>query len=278
MKCLVKESKYSKTLREGDINLLSFLQNPSKLPKPQLPLWRFITFKPGVRNAVDQTLYDTIHMLIVEFDTGTTIQAVEAIASDYSYAIHTTSNHSKSLHKFRLMLPLDRSYPEALWRDEHVKTAMREKFPALDRSCFVNFQCIPALPPNPNDYYYNVHNGRKFSYADIKSKVEEYDMIETLNKQLDDAFKTKRQFENINYDAYKAKVDESSEDLIASLPTGANGNRYNSYCSAMGKLLNCKYPDGTEVYDADEVRNMLQFKYWDNSLEKALRSFSRRRR
>lgn len=205
MKCLVKETKYSKTLREGDINLLSFLKNPSPLPKEKLPLWRFITFKPGVRNAVDQTLYDTIHMLIVEFDTGTTIQAVEAIASEYAYALHTTSNHSKSLHKFRLMLPLDQDYPEALWREDHVKNAMREKFPALDRSCFVNFQCVPALPPNPNDYYHRVHNGRRFSYSDIETIIDNL----KLNAEID------CQFENSKHNNNFLKQDNKVFDSDA---------------------------------------------------------------
>lgn len=172
-------------LREGDIKLLPFLQNPSRLPKEKLPLWRFITYKPGFdRLAINQDNYDTIHMLIIEFDKGTTIQAVEALASDYSYAIHTTSNHSQSLHKFRLMLPLDQSYPEVLWRDDkHVKQAMAMKFPALDESCFRNFQCIPALPANPADYYYNVNQGRKFSYSDIANIVEELKFDSAIDSQ-----------------------------------------------------------------------------------------------
>lgn len=208
MKCLVKEGKYSTMLRVGDIKLLPFLQTPSNLPKEKLPLWRFITYKHGFdRLVINQDNYDTIHMLIIEFDNGTTIQAVEALASDYSYAIHTTSNHSKNLHKFRLMLPLDKSYPEALWRDDkHVKQAMAKLFPALDESCFRNFQCIPALPSNPEDYYYNVNQGRKFSYSDIADIVNSLKLDDEINRQFQEsqfpvAFLKNRDIE-FNLDSY----------------------------------------------------------------------------
>ena len=183
MKCLVKSKFETGIVSVEDINLLHFLKNPSNKPKKELPLWRFITLKEGAEKRANQELYDTIHVLIVEFDHVVSIQTIEELASEYSYAIHTTSSHTQEAHRFRLMLPLDISYPESFWRLENVKKAMELKFPGLDRSCFINYQCIPALPANPSDYYYKIQGGRKFGYKEIEKIVESLEFDEQIERQ-----------------------------------------------------------------------------------------------
>lgn len=185
MKCLVKAKFETGKVSVEDINLLHFLKNPSNKPKPELPLWRFITLKEGMPCEANQEYYDKIHMLILEFDKGTTIQEIESLVSEYSYAIHTTSNHTKEAHRFRLMLPLDISYPECFWRISSVKKAMIAKFKYLDKSSFVNYQCIPALPTNPSDYYYKINNGRKFGYDEIEELVKRIELDEEIERQFE---------------------------------------------------------------------------------------------
>lgn len=280
MKCLVKSKFETGVVSVEDINLLHFLKNPSDKPKKELPLWRFITLKEGVEKRANQELYDTIHVLIVEFDHAVTIQSIEELASEYAYAIHTTSSHTQEEHRFRLMLPLDISYPESFWRLENVKKAMELKFPGLDRSCFINYQCIPALPANPADYYHKIQNGRKFGYKEIEKIVERLEFDEEIERQFDESMKPKRQFlttEDSNFDRYKEVVDENMDKLISSLPRTDNGSRYIEFCSAMGTMLNAKYPDGQHIYSKDDVEHMLRGVFWDVNLAKALRSFARKR-
>ena len=210
MKCLVKAKFETDKVSVEDINLLHFIKNPSNKPKPELPLWRFITLKEGMPNEANQEYYDKIHILILEFDKGTTIQEIESLVSEYSYAIHTTSNHTKEAHRFRLMLPLDISYPESFWRIPAVKKAMIAKFKYLDKSSFVNYQCIPALPPNPSDYYYNVHNGRAFSFDDIADIVKGIELDMEIEKQFNDSLNPPRVYipgedRKFNLDAYIEK-------------------------------------------------------------------------
>ena len=280
MKCLVKSKFETGIVSVEDINLLHFIKNPSNKPKKELPLWRFITLKEGSERKANQEYYDTIHMLIVEFDHGVRIPEIEQLASEYSYALHTTSNHTQEEHRFRLMLPLDISYPESFWRLPLVKQAMQIKFPGLDKSCFINYQCIPALPANPSDYYYKIQGGRKFGYNEIAEIVLRLEFDEEMERKFLEASKPKRVYlegEDTHFDRYKEKVDDSSDRLIASLPSHENGTRYHDFCSVIGKLLNCKYPDGEFIYDPEDIKMMLRTVYWDNAIEKAWRSFSRKR-
>lgn len=183
MKCLVKSKNETGFVTVEDINLLHFLQNPSTSPKDKLPLWRFCTLKKDAPLRANQDNYDTIHMLILEIDKGYTIQAIESKASEFAYAIHTTSSHTPEVHRFRLMLPLDMDYPDSFWRENNIKRALIQKFAKFDNSTFSNYQKIPALPANPADYYYNIHKGRRFGYEDIKQIVEGLELDEHINQQ-----------------------------------------------------------------------------------------------
>ena len=187
MKCLVKRHDKTGDVSVEDVNLLHHLKNPSNLAKDDLPLWRFCTLKAGAPLKADQTQYDTIHMIILEIDKGYTIQEIEAKAAEFTYAIHTTSSHTPELHRFRLMLPLDMSYPDPLWRLPAVKKALIQKFASFDNSTFVNYQKIPVLPANPADYYYNVHNGRAFSFDDIADIVKGIELDMEIEKQFNDS-------------------------------------------------------------------------------------------
>lgn len=280
MKCLVQRADMMGTVFVEDINLSHFIKNPSNRPKDKLPMWRFITLKEDAPKKACTDNYDTIHTLILEFDKGVKICEIEKLFNEYSFAIHTTSNHTADNHRFRIIIPLDMEYSEYFWRLLNVKNAMKLKIPCLDNTCFVNYQCIPALPANPADYYYKINNGRRFGYEDIRKIVEELELNEKLELEMSRAFRQAHASgsREINRDAYKAKVDQTTLALIRDLPGHENGSRYSEFCSVMGKLLNCKYPDGEHIYSEYEIKQTLKNVYWDNSLEKTFKSFARRRK
>lgn len=283
MKCLVKRKFETGIVSVEEVNLLHFLQNPSHLPKSQLPLWRFCTLKSGAPLRACSDYYDSIHMLILEFDHGVSIADVEKMAEKYAYAIHTTSSHTATDNRFRLMLPLDMDYPESFWRMNDVKYAVKQLFPGLDPTCFVNYQAIPALPANHNDYYWNLHKGVKFGLADIDEIIQQLELDRQLDAQFKESQRPKKAFlsdeaSERGRSAYRAKVDETTNKLIADLPSHRTGSRYSDFVSAMGKLLSAKYPDGEWIYSEHEIKTLLSAVYWDHALHKALRSFARRRK
>lgn len=282
MKCLVKRKFETGYVTVEEVNLLHFIQHPSNRPKKELPLWRFCTLKEGAPKKACSDNYDSIHMLILEFDHGVLIADAEKMADKYAYAIHTTSSHTATDHRFRLMLPLDMEYPEEFWRMPDVKHAVKQLFPGLDPTSFVNYQCIPALPANPEDYYWTLHKGRKFGLADIESMIEQLELDRQLEAQFKASLKPKSTFVHDESSdrarsAYKAKVDESMDRLVASLPSHSTGSRYSDFCKAIGKMLNAKYPDEDFIYTTEEIKQRLKAVYWDHALDKAFRAFSRRR-
>lgn len=278
MKCLTIKSQFDNRLVDEDINLVHLLSNPCTLPKDQLPQWLFASRKEGCFRRCNESIAD-VHCLVVEYDKGITIAEWEQKFSHYAYALHTTSSHTPALNKFRCILPMAMPIPFELLKSRESKMVLKELFGNIDPSCVVNFQKIPALPVNPSDYYFHVNSGRKFNYVDeVAPGISRITMNEEIEKQFQYSQRQKYiQREGNNLEAYKAKVDESTSALISSLPRGENGTRYSEFLSAMGKILGAKYPNGDEIYSTAEVQMMLKSVYWDSGLEKAFRSFSRRR-
>jgi hypothetical protein len=171
-------------------------------------------------------------------------------------------------------------YPEMLWRLSNVKQAMKELFPALDITCFVNFQKIPAVPANPIDYVYHVNRGERFSYDVIDSRVKELDTTEELDAKLNDSIKksNKRTFENNNLEAYKNTALANVRREYQGCGQAETGDRYLRMCSYTGKLLSMQYPDGNHMLTHEEVRSIIKCEYWDVRIAKMVRSFCTRRK
>ena len=278
MKCLTIRSQFDNRLVDEDINLIHLLSNPCTLPKDQVPQWLFASRKEGCTRRCNESIAD-VHCLVLEYDKDITIAEWERQFSRYSYALHTTSSHSKSLNKFRCILPMAEPIPFELLKSRESKTILKKIFGGIDPSCVVNFQKIPAMPANPLDYYYNINKGAKFNYVvEVSPGIAELVMNEEIENQFNKSHHQKYLVrDNNNLAAYKAKVDETTHALVSSLPRHENGTRYSEFLSAMGKILGAKYPNGDEIYSSNEVRMMLKAVYWDGGLEKAFKSFSRRR-
>lgn len=279
MKCLTIKDKFTTIVLEEDINLVQMLQNPIIGDKDKLPLWRFCTQKPDAHGRTNDQLA-TIHALLIEYDAGeVTIDQFVEKYKEYAFALYTSPSHAPWKHKFRVILPLDQDYQFELWTCREVKCVMKQVFPTIDPTCFTNWQRIPGTA-NPEHYKYHINKGKKFSYSLIKDKVDEIVLEEKLDREMACAFRLSSSQGNgeVNREAYKAKVDQTTNALVRDLPSHENGSRYSEFCSVMGKLLNCKYPDGEYIYDKHSIKMLLSRVYWDHGLEKALTSFSRRRK
>lgn len=273
-------TQYDNKLLECEVDIVTVLKNPVTASKTALMQWQFLKLKEGAPSIRCQDNYSTRHALILDIDKNWTISAFEKEYSHLAFAIHTTSSHTPEINKFRVILPLDCEYPNELFRDTNVQHALREYFPGFDPSSLSNFHKLPVLPANPVDYYCNFNKGTRFSYSLIKARVDEIVMSEQLDRELDGAFckSTLAGSGEVNKAAYKAKVDQTTNALVRGLPAHENGSRYQEFCSAMGTLLNNKYPDGEHIYDRYDIKTLLSQVYWDRSLDKALTSFARRRK
>lgn len=258
-------------------------RNPSTKSKENLEQWMFIDLIDPMIIRRNLTNYNNCFAIIIEFDNKdgayVSIDDFKAKYAHLSWILHTTSSHTATQHKYRVILPLDEPTPYRVWHNYQVRAEMQVYFPGIDPSSFSNFQKIPAYPANKADYQYIVNHGKKFGYAMIRDAViERVRIAKEAEAEREAKRKSAMQYESINYEAYKAKVDESMDSMIASLPRSSNGNRYTSFCSAIGSMLSAKYPDGNWIYDVDEVKTAISSVYWDDAINKAWKNFSNRRR
>jgi Zn ribbon nucleic-acid-binding protein len=279
MKCLVKPYAKTGVVSRQDVNIVDFVKNPSLLPKKDLPLWRFCELKDDAPLIANQLNYTVTRMIILEFDHSVSIQDVENRASKYTYALHTTSNHTNQSHRFRLMLPLDKDYPDELWRSRYVKIAMLGLFPGLDATCFVNYQCIPALPNNPQDYYCSFNNGIRFGYDCISEKVIEMEFDDQLAEAWTVAHRKTFNLTDESKQKYHDIVLESLQRKYGGCGSSQTGHRYSDLCSYAGALCNAKDKLTDDwVFNKIEIEQLIKCEYWDTAIAKMVRAFLSRRK
>lgn len=270
-------------LKERDLSLLEMCKNPSNKKKDDLPQWMFIDLIDPMQIRRNLLNYKNCHLLIIEFDNkyGKYV-SIEAFAEKYkhlSWILHTTSSHTPEVHKFRVILPLDTPTAYSIWHYKTVQEEMQLLFEGIDPSSFSNFQKIPALPANPDDYRYIVNHGVKFSYSMIKDNVEA--RIEEENRQIAERARQRAlrpKNESFNYEAYKAKVIENKEREFGGCGARETGDRYHTLCRYCGSLLNAKYPDGEYIFDDLEVKTIITAEHSDARVNKMVRDLTRRRK
>lgn len=282
MICQVIKSQRDPFLKEMDLSLLEMCAKPSNLKKEDLPQWMFIDLIDPLSIRRNLTNYKNCYAIIIEFDNKEgEYLSIEAFASKYSHLawiLHTTSSHTKDKHKYRVILPLDEPTPYAIWHDYDVREIMKEYFKGVDPSSFSNFQKIPALPANPEDYYYHVNKGARFSFLYIRDHVNKLRFDNEQKHKLSRPIREDGIPSAINYEAYKAKVVSSIEDKYAGCGTAETGHRYTDLTSYCGKLLSAKYPDGYYVFDDHEVMHIIKSECKDPAVIKMVKSLSRRRK
>ena len=265
MKCLLKAKIAIGEVQELNVDLLKCLKEPANLPKDQLPLWRFITLKDGAPLRAINVNYDTIHALILEFDKGVSIEGVQKLIQKYSYAMHTTSSHTKEHNRFRVILPLDGPYPEPFWTRKNVVKAMVKLIPGLDDSCFRNYQCIPVLPANPDDYFYEIHSGTRFNFGEIINEVHRLDEIDAFDQLWFDLKLEERNRNRKEEYEYVFDIENYIEEFVIGRLDSVDwfnpGDRDNSLISFCGKWKTKCKNEGISTYQilrAVESYNMPQ--------------------
>ena len=278
MICQTILNNYDNILLQYDVSITKMIKEPVALPKDEVPLWLFVTLKPNATTDRKQNNYDTIHTLIIEFDDGTSIKDFQSKYAQYKYALHTTSSHKPEHNKFRVLLPLDKSYDYQLFKQQNVKQSLIQHFKGIDPSCFSNFQKIPALPSNPTDYYYYFNKGEiSFGYSEIECEVNKLKLIDISKQQMNDTLQSLKPQMKTNIEAYKNKVWESVENDISKIPPTKNGNRYNNLVTLTAKMCNAKFPDGYNIFENYEIESTIKRVYWDNAIAKLVSTFIQNR-
>lgn len=93
------------TLSWPDLCRLMSRPMVSNQDKLNLPMWSPATFKPGARRGRANVV--NIGAVVLDFDDGTSIQAVHDAWQDWPHVIHTSWSHEPWLPKFRLVVPLE---------------------------------------------------------------------------------------------------------------------------------------------------------------------------
>lgn len=283
MKCYMINSQYDAFLKQREVSLLEMCKNPSKKKKEDLEQWMFMDLVDPMVIRRNLLNYNNCHALIIEFDNKDrfqiTIEQFTARYKNLAWILHTTSSHTKALHKFRVILPLDVPTAYSIWHSRCVRDEMQVYFQGIDPSSFSNFQKIPALPANPNDYQYVVNQGAKFSYAMIKDNVEARTNAENeLNIERARLRALLPKDMSFNYEAYKAKVIENKEREFGGCGARETGDRYTTLCKYCGSLLSALYPDGEYIFDDSEVMMIINSECRDNRVTKTVRDLTRRRK
>lgn len=257
-------------------------QNPSKKKKEELPQWMFIDLIDPMKIRRNYLNYKDCHALIIEFDNkeGKYI-SIDAFAEKYkhlTWILHTTSSHTKALHKFRVILPLDVPTAYSTWHHAHVRAEMQVYFEGIDPSSFSNFQKIPSLPANPSEYEYRVNKGVKFSFSMIRDGVNSRDEMEkkiALERAKERS--TRKLDDSINYQAYKAKVIENLTREFGGCGRVETGHRYTDLVKYCTKMINARYPDNQYIFEDHEVMGTILGECHDQAVSKMVRTFLRKR-
>lgn len=268
MDCYIIRNAYDNKPVFTDISIKDALTHPLIMNKEDLPQWLFLDGinGDGLRRQIN---YANLNAIIIEYDGTLSIQDFIDNNADLSYALHTTSSHTLDKHKYRVILPLSEKIEYSVFKQREVVMAMMKKFPGIDKSCFSNWQKLPAMPMINKHYFCKFNKGDKFNLNMIEKEIK---FARLANNYMSPVLPfNKRKVDNIDEEYIKAK--SYAERLINTLPSGKTGDRYTSYCSAMGAIINLKYKDGQYVFGIDEIRSMFRTCYWDGLLDKALRSF-----
>lgn len=266
-------NQYDNRLVRKDVSLRDVLSFPLRCAKEQLPQWMFIESNAPIRRRDN---YSTIHAMIIEYDGTKTIQEFEEQYKHLQWALHTTSSHRADKHKFRVILPLDKPYEYSAITHAHCKIALCEYFDGIDKSCFSNFQKLPAYTP---DYYWNYNNGAKFSVEMIKQRLWE---LHVEQGSIDAMRLTMQSVQGKpvagGYRAYKEAAQSNIEADLRGVGAGRSGHRYTDLVSFTGKLLSATYPQtGEYLFDDYEVHNIILGEYDDQAVRKMVHDLCARR-
>ena len=81
--------------------------------KTRLPCWSPVTYAHGAARCKEAV--QNVHALVLDFDSGCSIEEATAPWMDWPWLMHTSWSHTPEHPKFRLVLPLAQPVDAALW-------------------------------------------------------------------------------------------------------------------------------------------------------------------
>lgn len=220
------ENRYAKTTKMITIDLETFLENPmTDTPKEELPMFNGFQNKSGVRGQFNTT---GLSAIILDYDSGYTIEEFCNRYYTYRWYLYTSSSHSDSKHKFRVILPM----MDLLASEDYTTDARKVlglKFPEADPTCFYSdhFFFIPAKQEGV-PYRFKINYGKLFNPKLITAQQIGLAMGRDLEKK----FYNRSDFQP-DIEKYESKAAAEISKIIAQ-PDGSG--RYNQLLSSVYKF------------------------------------------
>lgn len=185
------------------LKIIHLIKNPLIIPeKSQIPQWKFCTINGNKRCTENIGSTD---VLILDFDSDSyTIKEFEESYKAFKYILHTSHSYNGQNNKFRVLLFLDKTYEvNRLFYKCHDKTFspynfLLNHFNNVDPASFVKAQFfkMPAVKAPGAPYYFNVHDGAKWSPESIEGFSFAYSLCEQKQEEyyrkIEESHKTSR--------------------------------------------------------------------------------------
>ena len=102
----------------------------------------------------------------IDFDGGRTIQSFAKEFKEYTWALYTSKSHISALHKFRVVMPLDKPVARELFSNKKSKEYLMNLFKGCDKTTFDRWrkQRVPYVTPESvHQYKYHINDGVLYS-------------------------------------------------------------------------------------------------------------------
>lgn len=226
-------SNYSKDVNMVEIDVKTMISEPVEgVEKAKLPLINGWTNRSGKRSS---NHVENLSYLFLDYDSGFTIQSFMMKYYRYEFYLYTSSSHSESKHKFRVIVPLHNSVSLEDYKSKKMSKALSMFFKECDPTAFYldHFFYIPA---KTESYTYKINYGTKF---DIESACKKELMITKM--MVLDKEERLDTFETYKRDKFEDKSDEISREFYNILALGDGSGRYHKLFGLIGKYKN-HYP------------------------------------
>ena len=166
--------------------------------REDIPLWSFYNTRSepelsfGLPHACADN-FTTLYALQIDFDDGiATIDWFKSTYSKYRFILYTSYRSKPDHHKFRVILPIEATFANAMMRCKDITADIASKFPNCDTSTFNSFrrQRVPASNPEyPENYQWNINKGELYdldqfaylpTYNAWKKKLDDYMVAPTF--------------------------------------------------------------------------------------------------
>lgn len=253
--CTVLDKKYSKHIQRRNADLDIILENPVDQPKDKLPLFNFCVLKDKESERANAE-YVSINALMLDYDSGLSIEAFKSRYSRFKWWLYTTSSHKPETPKFRVIMPLNTPIDFDMYTSS--KRALLQYFPKVDPTTFDRNRFF-YLPAKSDVYTYFSNDGELFDFdEELKDLINADKEYQKLKQAFNDILYTSN---NYSYETNWDKCVEELEQIIYQ-PDGSG--RYSKVITWIGRWK-------TISKDSQKVKQILENSGYHNT--KALRSF-----